>query len=50
MTERKYGLMGINGNQRLEPVFDYVNGIYGDYVFVENMVNGEYRKGLIKIY
>lgn len=50
MKIRKYGLMGLTGNQRLEPIFDYIDGIYGDYVIVECIVDGEYKKGLIKIY
>lgn len=51
MKVRKYGLVGLNGEQRLEPVFDYVHGIYGDYVLVSNeMDNGEWRYGFIKIW
>jgi len=49
MKIRKYGLMGLKGNQRLEPVFDNVDGIYGAYVIVENMVDDEYKMGLIKM-
>lgn len=50
MKNKKYGLMGLTGNQRLEPIFDYISGIYGDYVVVENIVDGENKIGLIKIY
>lgn len=50
MKIKKYGLMGLTGNQRLEPVFDYINDIYGDYVVVESIVDGENKTGLIKIY
>jgi hypothetical protein len=50
MKIRKYGLMDLKGNQRLKPVFDYVKGIYGDYVVVENIVDGESKMGLIKIH
>lgn len=50
MKIKKYGLMGLTGSQRLEPVFDYISGIYSDYVVVEGIVNGERKKGLIKIY
>ena len=50
MRIRKYGLMGLHGEQRLEPVFDYVHGIYGDYVLVsEEMEDGEWRYGYIKL-
>ena len=49
MTIKKYGLVGLAGNQRLEPVFDYVSEIYGDYVVVESIVGGENKVGLIKI-
>ncbi|MDE6950944.1 MAG: WG repeat-containing protein [Lachnospiraceae bacterium] len=51
MKIRKYGLMSLNGEQRLEPVFDDVIGIYGDYVLVSNKVDdGELRYGFIKIW
>lgn len=50
MTVKKYGLMGLSGNERLKPVFDYIQGIYGDFAIVENIVNGEYRKGIIQIF
>ena len=50
MKIKKYGLMGLTGNQRLEPIFDYISGIYSDYVIVESIVKGENKVGLIKIY
>ncbi len=50
MEIKKYGLMGLTGNQRLEPIFDYISDINGDYVVVENIVDGENKIGLIKIY
>ena len=49
MKIKKYGLMGLTGNQRLEPIFDYMSGIYGDYVVVESIVDGKNKIGLIKI-
>jgi hypothetical protein len=49
MKIKKYGLMGLTGNQRLEPIFDYIRGIYGDYVVVESIVDGENKMGVIKI-
>lgn len=51
MKVRKYGSVGLNGEQRLKPVFDYVHGIYGDYVLVSNkMDDGKWRYGFIKIW
>jgi hypothetical protein len=41
--------MGLKGNQRIEPIFDYVNGLYGDFVVVENVIDGEYRTGILKL-
>ena len=49
MIVKKYGLVGLRGNQRLEPVFDYVSCIYGDFVIVENIIDGEYKPGIIKL-
>ncbi len=49
MKIKKYGLMGLKGDQRLEPVFDYVDGIHDEYVIVENLVNDDYKFGLIKL-
>lgn len=49
MTVQKYGLMGISGEQRLEPVFDYVDGVNGKYVVVSNFINGEYKKGIVEL-
>lgn len=50
MKIKKYGLMSLTGNQRLEPIFDYISGVYGDYVIVESIIDGENKIGLIKIY
>lgn len=49
MTIQKYGLMGIKGNQRLEPVFDYIYGIKGNILIVEKIIDGEYKKGIIRL-
>ncbi len=49
MKVRKYGLMGIHGEERLEPVFDYVEGIHGKYVMVLNLLDGRYKKGIIEM-
>lgn len=50
MKIRKYGLLGLNGDRRLEPVFDYVGEINGSYVIVENVIDGVYKKGVIEIF
>lgn len=49
MTVRKYGLMGLHGEERLEPVFDYVYGTRGPYVIVEQNIGGEPGIGVIKL-
>lgn len=49
MKVRKYGLMGMHGEERLKPVFDYVEGIHGKYVIVLNLLDGRYKKGIIEI-
>lgn len=49
MTIRKYGLMGLHGEERLEPVFDYVYGTRGPYVIVELNIGGEPGMGVIKL-
>ena len=49
MTVRKYGLMGLHGEERLEPVFDYVYGMRGPYVIVEQNIGGEPGIGVIKL-
>lgn len=49
MKVRKYGLMDIHGNQRLEPIFDYVGAMNGKYVMVSNLINGEYQDGVIEL-
>lgn len=50
MKNKKYGLVGLNGECRLEAVFDYVNGIRGSYVMVENIIDGNLKQGIIEIY
>lgn len=49
MTIRKYGLMDDEGEARLEPVFDYVGALNGNYLIVEENVDGEWRKGMIEL-
>lgn len=49
MMVRKYGLMGIDGNCLLEPIFDYIEVPYEDYVKVEVKVDEEWCHGVIQI-
>lgn len=49
MMERKYGLMGIDGNCILEPVFDSIGVPYENYVKVEMKVDEEWCHGVIRI-
>ncbi len=49
MTIKKYGYVGLYGNQRLEPAFDYIYSLHGDYAVVEVIIDGEYKKGIIKV-
>ena len=49
MKIKKYNLIGLKGDQRLEPVFDYVYGIHDEYVIVKNLVHDDYKFGLIKL-
>lgn len=49
MKTRKYGLAGLNGEQRVEPIFDYVDSISDKYVVVSNLIDGEYKKGIIEL-
>ena len=49
MTIRKYGLMGLHGEERMEPVFDYVYGTREPYVIVALNIGGEPRMGVIKL-
>lgn len=49
MTEKKYGLVGLDGNCLLEPVFDWVWEPCGDYVRVEMIVEGERCEGAIRL-
>lgn len=49
MTERMYGLVGVDGRCLLEPVFHDVHGPYGDYVKVEKMVGEELCEAVIRL-
>ncbi|CAM4472200.1 WG repeat-containing protein [Paenibacillus typhae] len=50
MKVRKYGLMGLHGEQRLAPSFDFLGEMNVPYAMVINVENGVDRKGIIKIY
>lgn len=50
MRSRKYGLVGLNGECRLEPVFDYIYGVFDSFVVVDMNIDGNLKKGIIKIY
>ncbi|MBY9078994.1 WG repeat-containing protein [Paenibacillus sp. CGMCC 1.18879] len=50
MKVRKYGLLGLHGEQRLEPSFDFIGEMNGPYATVINVVNGKDEKGIIEIY
>ncbi len=52
MKVKKYGLIGLNGEQRLEPVFDFIGEINGAYLIVyqKSDCENEYDKmGVIKL-
>lgn len=44
MKIKKYGFMGLDGEQRVEPLFDYIDEISEKYVVVSMIVNGEYKR------
>ncbi len=50
MRHKKYGLVGINGEGRIEPVFDYIYGVKNSYVVIDNIIDGVPKKGIIKLY
>ncbi|WP_342562788.1 WG repeat-containing protein [Paenibacillus sp. FSL R7-0345] len=50
MKVRKYGLMGLHGEQRLAPSFDFLGEMNGPYAMVINVENGVDKKGIIEIY
>lgn len=52
METRKYGLINLHGEQRLEPVFDFIGDINGKYVIVWNVaddINGYFSQGVIEL-
>ena len=52
IQRRKYGLINLHGEQRLEPVFDFIGDINGKYVIVWNVaddINGYFSQGVIEL-
>ncbi len=49
MTKRKYGLVGLDGECLIEPIFDWIEEPHGDYVRVEMTVEGKRCEGAIRI-
>ncbi len=49
MKIKKYGLVGLHGIQRLAPVFDYVHGIFDNYVLVSQKTYSGWGYGVIEI-
>lgn len=50
MKVKKYGLVGMDGSCRLEPVFDYISGIFEEYVLVSQyMEDGTLGDGVIRL-
>ncbi|MCR5256176.1 MAG: WG repeat-containing protein [Acetatifactor sp.] len=50
MTQKKYGLIGVSGEERIPAVFDYIYGFHENYVIVANIVEDKYRCGLIELF
>ena len=49
MTVKKYGLMGLHGEQRIAPQFDYIDQMRGQYVIVSMGEGDACRKGIIQL-
>jgi len=49
MKVRKYGLVSLNGEQRLEPLFDYIGDINGPYVIVCETIDHETGTDMIGV-
>lgn len=50
MKVKKYGFMGLDGETRLEPVFDYIGDIDGEYAIVwDSIDNARNAMGVIKL-
>ncbi|MCM1026273.1 MAG: WG repeat-containing protein [Roseburia sp.] len=49
MTVRKYGMAGLRGEQRIEPVFDGIDSMQGKYIIVSKYRDGALKKGMIEL-
>lgn len=49
MVVKKYGLFTVDGEPLVEPIYDYIGEMNGNYVEVGNYVNGELQKEEITI-
>lgn len=50
MKIKKYGLTGLDGDQKLEPIFDNINEVFKNYIVVESIINNDSKKGVIRIF
>ena len=50
MKIRKYGLLNLEGEEVLKPIFDYIEDIYGKYMIVADIKNGtDMNYGIVRI-
>ena len=51
MKIKKYGLLNLDGEEVLKPVFDYIESIYGEYMIVADIKkNGtDINYGIVRI-
>ena len=50
MKIRKYGLLNLEGEEILKPIFDYIEDIYGEYMIVADIKNGtDMNYGIVRI-
>ena len=50
MKIKKYGLLNLEGEEVLKPVFDYIEDIYGEYMIVADIKNGtDMNYGIVRI-
>ena len=50
MKIRKYGLLNLEGEEVLKPIFDYIEDIYGRYMIVADIKNGtDMNYGIVRI-
>jgi KWG repeat protein len=49
MKIKKYGLLNLNGKELLTPTFDYIREIKEKYMIVENLIEGDFRCGVVRL-